>query len=134
MKTLPLLFAVLLLAGCANPVMTGKPQHWMHKPAEDLKAVWGQPTRTIPQKDGTEVWEYVKSGDFVAPGEDDTTFGMRGSGGGGGFRASGGAHTTKRGEHPSRYENVWRFMIKNGKVCQWYASRTEDGRIVWEDH
>lgn len=126
---------VAVVTGCAsNPVLTGKPQHWKGKSVADLRAALGEPTRVIPQGKGIEVWEYVNAGDFVAPKEENTNFRVGGSGGGPFFGASGGINTVTQGERLSRYENVTRFEIRNGKVRKWYASRLVDGRVVWEDH
>src|SRR5262245_36700912 len=108
MRKLVIVFiGFLLTAGCAsNPLLTGKPHDWQGKPATDLKTALGEPTRVIPQSDGTEIWEYVNSGDYVAPKEENTSFRMGGAGGGGMFGASGGINTVSQGPRLSRYENV----------------------------
>lgn len=129
------LLGFVLLAACAsNPVLTGKPQDWKGKPAGDLRAVLGKPTRIITQTDGSEIWEYVNSGEFIAPQEENTSFRMGGGSGGGMFGASGGINTVTHGQRLSQYQNITRFQIRKGKVKGWYASRIVDGRVVWEDH
>lgn len=135
MKTLLYAAVALLFTGCASdPVLTGKPQDWKGKPAADLRAAWGDPTRIIPESGSVEVWEYVKDGDFVAPKREDTSFRLGGGGGSGMFAAAGGISTLKHDERLSRYENIWRYKIKDGKITGWYAARMEDGRIIWQDH
>jgi len=133
MKTLAFLLSVITLTGCAtsNPLMTGKPQDWMWKPAAELKTALGEPTRVIPQQDGAEIWEYVTKEEFVAPGEEKMTFGAGKAPFGG---IAGGSRTTKRGERASSYVNTWRYLIRDGKVRKWYAERMEDGKVVWSDH
>lgn len=122
----------MLLLGCvSDPVMTGKPQHWRGKSADSLRASWGEPTRIIRESERVEVWEYVKSGDFIAPGRERTDFNVGPKPFGG---ATGGITTLKQGERISEYENIRRFKIKDGKVTGWYAARMEGGRVVWEDH
>jgi hypothetical protein len=134
MKLATTFFFIVLIAGCASdPLLTGKPQDWKGRPASQLEMAWGPPTRRIQSSDKIEVWEYVKSGDFVAPKREDTSFRVGGGSGAGMFGASGGITTLKHDERLSRYENIWRFKIKNGKVVGWYAARLEDGRIVWQD-
>lgn len=134
MKT-PLFMAIaFLFVGCAsNPVLTGKPQDWKGKSASDLEAAWGEPTRVISQSDGTEVWEYVKTGEFVAPENERTSFNVGGGGGSTFFGASGGINTTEQGQRLSQYENIFRFQINNGKVRKWFAARIVDGQTVWSD-
>ena len=123
-----------VLAGCASdPLLTGKPQDWQGKPAADLRAAWGEPTKVITQSDG-EYWEYSNSGDYLAPAEENMRFNAGGFGSGGGFGASGAVKTTKQGERISRYENIARFLIRDGKVKKWSASRIVDGQTVWSDH
>ena len=135
MKKLALALMAALLFGCAtDPLLTGLPQDWQGKPAADLRAAWGEPTRTISESGGVEVWEYLKAGDFVAPKREDTSFRVGGGGGSAMFGASGGISTVKHDERLSRYENVWRFKIKKGRVTAWYAARMEDGRVIWQDH
>lgn len=135
MRHLILICAILTFAGCvSNPLLTGKPQDWKGKLAADLRAALGPPIRIIPESGGTEIWEYVNTGEFVAPKEENTSFRMGGAGGSGMFGASGGINTLTHNERLSRYENVSRFQIKNGRVKRWYAARVEDGRTVWEDH
>jgi hypothetical protein len=132
-----LLFAATLgfLIGCAsNPVLTGKPQHWKGKRVEELRAALGIATQIIPQSDGSEIWVYSKRGEFLAPAQERTKFGIMGAGGSSAFGASGGINTVASGERVTDYENVWRFQIKNGKVRKWYAQRLEGGQVVWEDH
>ena len=125
----------LILIGCASdPLMTGLPQDWQGKRAEDLRHTLGEPTRIQTESDGSEVWEYRESGDFVAPGEEHTSFRMGGASGSGMFGAHGGIKTLKSGEREARYENVARFKIRNGKVKAWYAERLVDGERVWSDH
>jgi hypothetical protein len=135
MKKIYSALAGVLLTGCvSDPVLTGMPQDWQGKNVADLKAAWGDPTRVIAESNGTEVWEYRKSGQFVAPGEENTAFRMGGGGGSGMFGASGGIKTIKQGERQSAYENVARFSVKNGKIKKWYAERFVDGQRVWSDH
>lgn len=40
----------------------------------------------------------------------------------------------KQKERTGSYEKIFRFSIRDGKVKRWYASRIEDGRVVWEDN
>ena len=132
----------LLLAGCAgDPLLTNKPQDWQGHPASDLKAAWGEPNKITSQSDG-EYWEYYKSGDYLAPPKDSTSFRIGGSSSGytsdglstSGFGANGGITTTKQGERVSHFENVTRFLIRDGKVRKWSAARIVDGETVWSDH
>jgi len=124
----------MLLGACAtNPVLSGKPQDWKGRSAEEMRAALGNPTKIIPQKDG-EVWVYSKSGEFVAPAEENMRFSAAGGGGGTFMGASGGVNTTKQPQRQAEYENVWRFLVKGGKVKKWYAQRFVDGQVVWEDH
>jgi hypothetical protein len=121
---------LLLVAGCASdPVITGLPQHWKGKPSADLKAALGEPTEVIPQSEG-EVWIYRKTGSFVAAARDDTRF----RAGGGSFGIAGNVTTTKQGERLSEYENIMRFLVRDGKVRKWSAARIIDGQTVWSDH
>jgi hypothetical protein len=125
----------VLLIGCAsNPILSGKPQDWKGKPSGDMRAALGEPTEVVPQADGSEIWIYRKTGEFLAPAQDRTNFRMGGGGGSGVFGAGGGINTSKRSEQVTDYENLWRFQIKNGKVRRWYAQRYEGGQLVWEDH
>lgn len=123
---------LILFCACAsNPLMTGKPQHWKGRSAEELRAGLGEPTRVMPQPNGAEIWEYVKSGEFHSPEQETFRFG-----GGrvpfGGIQ--GGATTVKEKEGIKGYEDLLRFEIRGGKVRSWYAQRTEGGRVVWSDH
>jgi hypothetical protein len=126
---------ILLLGGCvSDPMLTGKPQDWKGKAASDLRAGWGEPTRIIPQTGGVEIWEYTKTGELVAPEQNNTSFNMGGGGGANFFRARGGINTTKHEQRLSQYQNIWRFMIRSGKVKKWSAARIVDGQTVWSDH
>jgi hypothetical protein len=144
MKLLP--FASLLalvFAGCASdPLLSGKPQDWQGKPAADLRAAWGEPTKVITQSDG-EYWEYTNGKDYVIPASEDTNFRLGGGSSGynsgtgassSGFGASGGISKSKSGERVSHVENVARFLIRDGKVKKWSAARIVDGQTVWSDH
>lgn len=137
MKSLFPLLTLSLLVGCAtsDPLMTGKPQDWKGKPAADLRAGWGEPTSTIRQSNGDEVWVYHKAGDRVIPKGESTSFAFGGIGTGSTYGASAGFSSEKRPEDRlSHEENVCRFKIRNGKIREWYAARIVDGRTVWEDH
>lgn len=124
-----------ILTGCSsNPVLTGKPQHWTGHTTEEMKAGLGPPSEIVPQGDGSEIWIYRKTGEFIAPGEERTNFRMGGGAGSGVFGASGGISTQRQSERVTDYENVWRFEVRNGRVRRWYAQRLEGGRVVWEDH
>lgn len=136
-----LLCASLALGGChtydkaaglfrSDPVMTGKPQDWLSHDAEELRAAWGEPNRIIPRSVGSEVWEYVKAGEMLSPAKDETRFNAGGTPLSG---VSGQIDTVKHSEHVGRYENIYRFSIKDGKVKKWYAARIVDGKTIWED-
>lgn len=134
MKTF-LICAMLLVAGCAsNPMLTGKPQHWKGRTTEELLTGLGQPSKVIPQADASEIWVYSRKGDYLAPAEESTKFRMGGGGGESFFGAAGGINTQKQGERVTDYENVWRFLVRKGKVRKWYAQRFVGGQLVWEDH
>jgi len=123
------------LLGCAtNPVMSGRPQDWRGHSAEEMRAGLGEPTSIKPQTDGSEIWEYRKSGDFVAPAEENMSFRAGGFSNGGFAGANGKVRTLKSGEHEASYENIWRFQFRNGKVRRWSAARLVDGVTVWSDH
>ncbi len=131
-------FPILLVAffvGCASPdpMVTGKPQDWRGKLALDLRAAWGEPTRIITATNGDEVWEYHEGNSMVIPKGESMSLGFGGlgspSGGAGGFSSE------KRPEdRTSRVEKLFRFKIRGGKIVEWYAARSVDGRTVWEDH
>lgn len=130
-----LLTACLGLAACASdPMLTGKPQHWRGKPAAQLRAAWGEPTRIITQTANSEYWEYSRSGKFTAPGQDSTSFNLGAFGSGGFTGASGGINTLKYDSRQAQFENIARFLIKDGKVKKWAAMRLVDGQVVWSDH
>jgi len=116
------------LVGCASdPLMSGKPQDWVGHQATELRAVLGEPTRILPSAKGGEVWEYVKGKDYVIPNGENLSGGF--GGGVGGFSME------KRPEDQAAHEEqLFRFKIKNGVVSEWYANRTVNGRVVWEDH
>ena len=125
------LVLALLTACTTNPVLSGKPQDWVGHDAGEMRTSLGEPTKIVPQKDGSEVWIYSRTGEFVAPAEENTNFQI----GGNAFTgAGGGINTVKGREHQAEFENVSRFLIKNGRVKQWWAQRLVDGRVVWEDH
>lgn len=84
--------------------MTGKPQHWKGKTAEQLRAGLGEPQRIVSQPDGSEVWEYVREGEFV-----------------------------RQHISPGKFENVNRYLIKDGKVKKWFWERYENGEVVKRD-
>lgn len=65
-----------------DPMVTGLPQHWKGKPAADLKAAMGEPTRIIPQSTGAEVWEYVRSEQVLIPKGENSSFAFGLAGGG----------------------------------------------------
>jgi hypothetical protein len=124
----------VVFIGCAsNPILTGKPQDWVGHLAVDLRGAWGEPTKTTRQSDGAEIWEYSKTGEFVAPKQDNTSFNIGGGGFGGSFGGSGGINTLKYDQRMSHYENVTRFLVKDGKIKRWFAARIEDGKTVWSD-
>ena len=133
-KLLFALFIVALFRHAPQTLSSLANEDWQGKPVADLKAGLGEPTRVIAQSDGAEIWEYINTGDFVAPKEENTSFQMGGAGGGGVFGASGGINTVTQAQRLSRYENISSFRIKNGKVKGWGARRVVDGRVVWEDH
>jgi hypothetical protein len=121
--------------GCAtDPLMSGKAEDWVGHLGTDLKTSWGEPTNVIRKSDGTEIWEYLQSGDFRSPEQENTSFRLGGLSGGNAFSAGGGINTTKNKEHIGTYQKIFRFSIKAGKIKSWYAARVEDGRVVWEDH
>ena len=122
------LFVFALLVGCASdPAVTGKPQDWMGHPASDLRASQGEPTKIVHQSNGDEVWEYVNSRGYIVPKGESMSAGL--GGGVGGFSME------KRPEdRPAEEINLSRFKIRNGKVVEWYASRSVNGRVVWQDH
>lgn len=131
----PILLSCALLAGCAsNPVMTGKAEHWVGHLASELRENWGPPTKIVTQAKGIEVWEYSESGDYLSPASQNTSFRFGGFGSGGAIGGGGGISTVQNKEHVGRYQKVFRFEIKQGKVRAWYAARIEDGRVVWEDN
>jgi hypothetical protein len=135
MKSLFAAIVLLLFTACAsNPVLSGKPQDWKGKGADEMRAALGEPTEIKPQADGSEIWIYRKTGEFLAPAKERTDFRVGGAGDGGAFGARGGINSSKRSEQVTDYENIWRFQIKNGKVRRWYAQRFEGGQLVWEDH
>jgi hypothetical protein len=97
---------ILLLAGCASdPLMTGEPKDWVGHTADELRAALGDPRRVISQPDGSEVWEYFETGNYV-----------------------------RENRSPGNYENLSRYRIKNGVVKSWFVERSEDGRVVRRDH
>src|SRR5688572_16199344 len=97
----------LLLTGCAsNPILSGKPQDWKGKRADEMRAGLGEPTEIKPKADGSEIWIYRKTGEFLAPERGRTNFRMGGGGGSAVFGASGGINTSKRSEQVTDYENV----------------------------
>lgn len=49
------------------------------------------------------------------------------------FGAGGGISTKKYDERLSRYENIYRFQVKDGKIRRWFAARVVDGATVWSD-
>ncbi len=114
-------------------MITGKPQHWMGRSVTELRTSLGEPTRVIPQENG-ELWEYKETGEFVAPARDSTSFRAGGYAGGPAFGMSGNTTTVRQGERLSQYENVTRFLIRDGKVRRWSAARIVDGETVWSDH
>lgn len=130
-----LLLISILLCGCASsvPLLTGKPQDWKGKPADDLRAGWGEPTHVMRESNGDEVWEYREAGNRVIPKGESMSFGFAGIGSP--YGGAGGFSSEKRPEdRVSHEENVCRFKIRDGKIRDWYAARIIDGRTVWEDH
>ena len=127
-----LVVSMLALVGCVlrDPLMTGHARDWKGHPSSDLQAIMGVPTRIVPRPNGAEVWEYVQEGEFVAPKEKDTGFSLGGARGFGSFGASGGITTTETGERQSHYRNLWRYGVKNGKITDFYAERSVDGKVV----
>ncbi|HUD49766.1 MAG TPA: hypothetical protein VMR33_23270 [Candidatus Baltobacteraceae bacterium] len=125
-----------LLGGClADPLMTGHPQDWKGHMATELQAAIGPPTQIVPRPHDEVVWEYIERGDFVSPKEKNTGFSLGGSHGFGAFGASGGIKETENNEHMSRFETCFRYEInKDGKIVGFYGFRTEDGKIVHEEH
>ena len=123
--------ALIVFCGCAHdPVITGKPKHWTGKPSADLRAAWGEPTRIMAAGSNGEYWEYSKTGEFHAPAEKRMRF-RAGTGFG---AASGGVTTTQTDARMSRFEDVVRFLVRDGKVRKWSATQLVDGRVVWTKH
>jgi hypothetical protein len=97
---------MLLLCACeSNPMMTGEPQDWKGKSAEQLRTGMGEPQRVVPQPDGSEVWEYTSEGEFV-----------------------------REHRSPGKFKNVVRYQIRDGKVKKWFFERYENGEVVKRDH
>ena len=133
MKSALSVLLVAFLVGCASsdPMVTGKPQDWRGKPAVDLRAAWGDPTRVVTASNGDEIWEYREGADYTIPKGESIRAGL-------GSSPSGGAGMFSMEKRPedrtSRQEQLFRFKIRQGKIIDWYAARFVDGRTVWEDH
>lgn len=134
MKKLMAALAVAFAAGCASdPLMSGKPQDWVGHQSSQLRATMGEPNKVIASTKGAEIWEYVKDKDYVIPRGENMSLGFRGLGGP--YGGSGGFSMDKRpDDRQTHEEQLFRFKIKNGKVTEWYANRTVNGQVVWEDH
>ena len=130
--TIVILLAVLLVSCASDPMVTGKPQHWKGKPAADLETAWGKPTRVVTASSGDQIWEYYQSGDLLIPKGENMSFGFAGIG-----ASTGGAGAFSSEKRPedrvSREVKLFRFKVRDGKIREWYAARTLDGRTVWED-
>ncbi|HTG45422.1 MAG TPA: hypothetical protein VK633_12915 [Verrucomicrobiae bacterium] len=85
--------------------MTGEPSDWVGHTAEELRTGLGEPHRTVPEKNGGEIWEYYSQGTFV-----------------------------REHMSPGDYQNVTRYQIREGKVKHWFIERYENGIVVQRDH
>ena len=127
----------LALFGCAtaDPRITNKPADWKGKPAADLVRFQGEPTRVVKDADGSELWEYYKAEDMIIPKGENTSFFGGIFGGSGAINGSGAFSSEKRPEdRKARVENTMRFKIQEGRIVSVFASRSVDGRVVWQDH
>lgn len=127
-----LVLSILIFSGCASdPLVTGKPQDWVGKPAVDLKKFMGEPQQSITSANGAEVWTYRSAEDRIIPKGESMSF----FGGANTERAAGAFSSEKRPEdRMTKIEHLYRFKVKGGIVTEWYAARIVDGRTVWEDH
>jgi hypothetical protein len=136
MKKLLISCLVCLFAGCAtDPIMSGKPQDWQGHQASELRAAWGEPTRIIPSTNEAEVWEYSAAKDVIIPKGENMNLGFGGFRSGSVGGSSGAFSMEKRPEdRPAQEGQLFRFKIRKGKIVEWYANRTVNGHVVWEDH
>ncbi len=95
--------------------------------------MWGEPARVVTSPKGDEVWEYEKSKDYIVPKGENVNLGFGGIGSSGG--GAGAFSMEKRPEDRQANEGrLFRFKVSNGKVVEWYANRSVNGRVIWEDH